>query len=224
MFKGIVFDFNGVLWWDGHLQTEAWQQFALEQRGTAFSNEELAIHMHGRTNKYVFSYLLGREVVGKELMDLIDQKESVYRGLCLAQGDQFILSPGSVDLLSFLCDFKIPHTIATASERINLDFFVDHLSLSRWFDIHDIVYDSGVLSGKPAPDIYLQATQNLGLKPVDCVVVEDAFSGIQAAHAAGIGYIIALGPRSSHDKLLALDGVDEAVENLDQIRREELFA
>lgn len=224
MFKGIVFDFNGVLWWDGHLQTEAWQQFALELRGTVFSKEELAIHMHGRTNKYVFSYLLGREVVGKELMDLIDQKESAYRGLCLAQGDQFILSPGSVDLLTYLCDLKIPHTIATASERTNLEFFVAHLSLSRWFDIHDIVYDDGVLSGKPAPDIYFQATQNLGLKPVDCIVVEDAFSGIQAAHAAGIGYIIAIGPRSSHDKLLSLDGVDEAAENLGQVRREELFA
>jgi beta-phosphoglucomutase-like phosphatase (HAD superfamily) len=224
LFKGIVFDFNGVLWWDGHLQTEAWQQFALEVRGTAFSKEELAIHMQGRTNTYVFSYLLGREVAGKELFDLIDQKESVYRGLCLEQGDRFILSPGSVNLLTYLCDRKIPHTIATASERTNLDFFVAHLSLPRWFDIHDIVYDDGVLSGKPAPDIYLQAARNLGLKPVDCIVVEDAFSGIQAAHTAGIGYIIAIGPRSSHDTLLSLDCVDEAVERLDQVRRDALFA
>ncbi|MFC1820623.1 hypothetical protein ACFLZG_06020 [Thermodesulfobacteriota bacterium] len=53
--------------------------------------------------------------------------------------------------------------------------------------------------------------------------VEDACSGIQAACAAGIGYIIALGPRSSHNILRDLEGVDEVVENLGQIRKEELF-
>lgn len=224
LFKGIVFDFNGVLWWDGHLQAEAWQQCALELRGTALSREELDIHMHGRTNRHVFSHLLGRKVGGKELMRLIDLKESAYRNLCLAQGEKFILSPGAVDLLTYLCDFHIPHTIATASERSNLDFFVSYLSLSQWFNIHHIAYDDGAISGKPAPDIYLKATRNLDLKPAECVVVEDAFSGIIAAHAAGIGHIIALGPQSTHDKLLSFDGVDEAVENLGQIRKEELFA
>jgi beta-phosphoglucomutase-like phosphatase (HAD superfamily) len=222
-FKGIVFDFNGVLWWDSHLQVEAWQRCAETLRGRGFSEDELTIHMHGRTNRYVFSYLLEREVAGEELLTLIDQKESAYRRLCLAQGELFALSPGAENLLTFLVVNQVSHTIATASERTNLDFFVAHLELSRWFRIADIVYDDGLLPGKPAPDIYLRAAQNLGLKPCDCVVIEDAYSGIQAARSAGIGHIIAIGPRSTHDKLRDIEGVNEVVENLGQIRKEELF-
>ena len=160
---------------------------------------------------------MGRKVVGEELLKLTDQKESAYRELCLAQGGLFALSPGAVDLLTFLTGFGIPHTIATASERTNLDFFVSHLGLSRWFRIPDIVYDDGALAGKPAPDIYLRAAQNLGLEPAECIVVEDAHSGIHAARAAGMGHIIAIGPQSDHDKLREIEGVDEVVENLGQI-------
>lgn len=222
-FQGIIFDFNGVLWWDGHLHVEAWQYWAHKFWGRDLSDDEIAIHMHGRTNQHVFSYLIGREVHGDELKTLIDQKESFYRELCLAQGEGFALSPGAIDLLGFLAAFRIPRTIATASERTNLDFFVAHLGLSKWFNITDVVYDNGVLPGKPAPDIYRHAAHNLGLNPNQCVVVEDAYSGIQAASAAGIGHIIAIGPLSSHDKLRNIEGVDEVVENLGEIRREELF-
>ncbi len=76
---------------------------------------------------------------------------------------------------------------------------------------------------KPAPDIYLQAARNLAVAPAHCVVVEDSRSGIQAAYAAGIGHIIALGPSQGHAQLTCLEGVDKVVENLAQISREELF-
>ena len=41
-FEAIIFDFNGVLWWDGHLQDQAWKQFSAEKRGSVFSEEEMA--------------------------------------------------------------------------------------------------------------------------------------------------------------------------------------
>jgi beta-phosphoglucomutase-like phosphatase (HAD superfamily) len=222
-FKGIIFDFNGVLWWDGPLQVESWQRCAHSLRGRFFSEEELDLCMHGRTNRDVFSYLMGREVGGGELATLIHRKESAYRQGCLSQGERFALSSGAAALLAFLMDCGIPHTIATSSERTNLDFFVEHLELSKWFTIPDIVYDDGTLPGKPAPDIYLRAAANLGLKPAECVVVEDAHSGIQAARAARIGHIIAIGPRSTHDRLRGIEGVNEVVENLGQIRKEGLL-
>lgn len=222
-FQGMIFDFNGVLWWDSHLQAKAWQHCARSLRGREFSDEELAIHMHGRTNQYVFSYLIGRVVQGEELIRLTQQKESSYRQLCLAQGEQFALSPGAGDLLNFLVRFQIPRTIATASERTNLDFFVAQLGLTQWFDVSQIVYDDGILPSKPAPDIYLRAAKNLRLEPLNCIVVEDAYSGIQAAHAAGIGFIIAIGPKQTHEHLCRIKEVDEVIENLSQIPKEDLF-
>jgi beta-phosphoglucomutase-like phosphatase (HAD superfamily) len=73
--RGIVFDFNGVLFFDAHLQTTSWHGMAKDLRGREMTGEELAIHMHGRPNSYVLSYLAGRQIVGKELLDLTQAKE-----------------------------------------------------------------------------------------------------------------------------------------------------
>jgi beta-phosphoglucomutase-like phosphatase (HAD superfamily) len=222
-FHGIVFDFNGVLLWDRHLQIQAWQKFARALRGKEFSEQELDIHMHGRNNDYVFSYLMGRPVQNDELERLIEQKEHTYRNLCLEQSDQFVLSPGANELLDFFLRHHIPRTIATASGRENVDFFISHLGLAQWFHIPSIVFDDGKVPGKPAPEIYLRAAQNIGLEPKNCVVVEDALSGIQSACTAGIGYIIAIAPSHSQSQLRRIKGVDMVVENLGQIPKENLF-
>lgn len=221
-YRGIIFDFNGVLWWDSHLQEQAWKQFSREIRGASVSDEEMAIHVHGRNNRHTLEYLTRRNVGGEELVQLTQRKETIYRRLCLEQGPGFRLSPGAIELLGFLVDRRIPLTIATASERTNLDFFVVHLDLARWFEVEKIVYDDGTTPGKPAPDIYLRAARNLGLEPACCVVVEDSHSGIQAARSAGIGHIIALAPADRHRRLAQLAGVAGVIENLGQFPREVL--
>jgi beta-phosphoglucomutase-like phosphatase (HAD superfamily) len=222
-FQGIIFDFNGVLLWDTHLQEQAWRQFAAEIKGKPFSDEDLAEHMHGRTNQYVLEYVTGRPITGVELRQLTQQKEAIYRRMCLARPQDFVLSPGAVDLLDFLTARSIPRTIATASEKTNLDFFVTHLNLTRWFNLAQIVYDDGSQPGKPAPDVYLQAARDLGLSPAQCIVVEDSRAGLQAAYAAGIGHIIALGPADTQPPLCQIEGVNRVVKNLGQIPSKELF-
>jgi beta-phosphoglucomutase len=217
--KGLIFDFNGVLWWDGPLQEQSWVEFSTEIRGVLLSAEEMAVHVHGRNNRHTLEYLVGRAIEENEVEQLSEQKERVYRGLCLAQGPDFRLSPGAVELLDDLVAHNICHTIATASGWANVDFFVKHLHLERWFDVERIVYDDGSGPGKPAPDIYVRAARSLGLDPAQCVVVEDSRSGIQAAHRARIGYIVALGPVPTHGLLARWEGVDEVIENLGQFPR-----
>jgi beta-phosphoglucomutase-like phosphatase (HAD superfamily) len=222
-FKAIIFDFNGVLWWDAHLQEGSWRQFAVAAFGATLSKREIADHVHGRTNQHTLEYLAGRPLGRDEVWQLTQQKETIYRQMCLDQGPGFSLSPGATELLGFLVSHGVPRTIATASEGVNVGFFVEHLGLGQWFDVQQIVYDDGSRPGKPAPDIYLQAARNLGLEPAWCVVVEDSSSGIRAARAAGIGHIVALGPVVKHDRLLRLAGVCEAVESLGKIPKERLF-
>ncbi len=221
-FQGIIFDFNGVLWWDGQLQESAWRQFSAQMRGAPFSDEEMAIHVHGRNNQHTLSYLAGRSLAPHEVERLGEEKEILYRRLCLDQGPGFQLSPGAEELLDYLVAQDIPHTIATASGKRNLDFFITHLHLDRWFSVASIVYDDGTRPGKPAPDLYLQAAANLSLEPAECIVVEDSHSGIQAAHAAGIGYVVALGPAQIHSRLIRLEGVHEIIESLQHFPRERL--
>jgi HAD superfamily hydrolase (TIGR01509 family) len=218
-YRGVIFDFNGVLLDDAGLQIEAWQRVAKDLRGYQMTEEELAVQMHGRPNSHVLSYLTGREIAGAELLALIQVKESLYRELCLKNPAGLQLSPGARELLEALVARGVPRTIATSSEKTNLDFFVERLGLQRWFDVTKIVYDDGRRPGKPAPDMYLAAAHNIAVAPKECVVVEDAISGVQAARAAGIGYVIGIGPPEAQARLLASGLVSAVIESLTQFPR-----
>ncbi len=221
--QGIIFDLNGVLLWDGALQEEAWARFSAAVRGRALSPEEMAVHVHGRNNRYTLEYLLSRPLSGDEIERLSEEKEEHYRRLCLAQGRAgFRLSPGAASLLDWLAAHGVPRAIATASGRVNVDFFREHLGLDRWFD-QALVYDDGTLRGKPAPDLYLRAAGTLGLAPAGCVVVEDSVSGLEAARAAGTGLVVALGPPGKHAALAALPGVSLVIKSLADLPARELF-
>ena len=213
-YQGIIFDFNGVLILDTPLQEKAWKMFAHTQRGYAFDEQEMSIHVHGRPNSHTLNYLFGQPLLDNELGEQIQIKESIYRKLCLDSKDQFCLSPGAVQLLNYLKKYQVPRTIATASEITNLNFFIHHLRLDHWFDVNRIVYDDGTISGKPEPDIYVKAAKNIGLNPSECIVIEDSVSGIEAAKRAGIGFIIALGENALHGQLKQLPGVQEVIETL----------
>lgn len=212
-----------MLWWDTPLQEQAWRRFSAILRGHPLSDEEIALHVHGRTNRHTLETLLGRRLTAQEVSTFTQQKESLYRSLCLAQGEKFCLSPGAVPLLDFLVQHGIPHTIATASEKTNLDFFVEHLRLEQWFKLDQIVYDDGLLPGKPEPDIYLRAAVTLHLEPAECVVVEDSISGLEAAQAAGIGLVIALAPPERHAALIEAGKANLALASLAQFPAEEIF-
>ncbi|MEC5398324.1 HAD family hydrolase [Uliginosibacterium sp. H1] len=212
--QGVIFDFNGVLLWDAALHEEAWQAAALRLRGRPLDAHEFEHHVHGRPNASILAYLLGRPVAGAELEALAQQKESLYRERCLQRPDIFVLSPGATRLLDTLVAADVPRTIATSSDRRNLDFFIAHLGLARWFDVTRIVHDDGSRPGKPAPDCYLQAAANLGPAAQDCIVVEDAVSGFRAARAAGVGCLIALADPSRAAQLGADHGVDQVIASL----------
>lgn len=71
----------------------------------------------------------------------VEQKEQIYRALCLEDDVNFHLAPGVHELLDFITEHHIPTTIATASGRTNLDFFIRQFRLDRWFKPERIVYD-----------------------------------------------------------------------------------
>lgn len=222
-YQGIIFDFNGVLWWDTHLQGESWSRYAAMLRGQPLSKDEIAQHIVGRDNRYILHYLTGQLYQGRELEDHTDRKETIYRNMCLEQGDDFRLSPGAVNLLDWLQAYQIGRAIATSAGEENVLFYYIYLGLWRWFDLQNIVYDDDHIATKPAPDSYLLAAKTLGLSPAQCAAVEDSQHGILAARSAGIGCIIALGDKESHHALSQIDGVQYMVENLGQVPVESLF-
>lgn len=218
-FRGVLFDFNGVLFWDNPLHEAAWRQYSRQLRGHPMTEREMVEQVHGKVNRDIFTYVLGQTPDDERLAAMIAEKEAIYRRLCLAAGDAFRLSPGAAGLLDFLAANDIPRAIATSSPRQNLDFYVAHLGLGRWFGDEQLVCDRGAYPGKPAPDIYLEAAARLGLPPPACVVVEDSLAGIAAARAAGIGHIVALGPAGQHATLAAMPGVGTVIGDLGHFPR-----
>jgi beta-phosphoglucomutase-like phosphatase (HAD superfamily) len=218
-YKGIIFDFNGVILWDEEWHKEAWKEAGKELIGR-YPTEEEFLEMWGRTNAGVFELLSGRKPDEAELKYLVDVKEKMYRDIAIKQKD-FHLSPGSVELFNLLKNSNIPFTIATSSEVNNTKFFFENLPLNNWFSMEKIVFDNGAFAGKPAPDIYIKAEKLIGIEPKECIVVEDAKSGITAAYAAGIGKIIALNSRVNEEILKTLPGVKRVIQRLDEITLED---
>ncbi len=219
MYKGIIFDFNGTLFWDSEKHQEAWREFSKRLRAHAFTDDEMREYMFGRTNEDIIKYLIGKQPSKEMVENFAKEKEAVYRDMCRKDAKNTVLAPGAVEFLDFLTENNIPHTIATMSEKDNVDFYIDEFKLEKWFDLDKIVYSDGTIPGKPAPDIYIKAAQKLNLEPQKCIVAEDAISGIESARAANIGKIIAIASMESIDLYKNIPAVSQIIKNFNEIDR-----
>lgn len=91
--------------------------------------------------------------------------------------------PGIRELLEHLKGRGIPCAITSSSPVERIQSFLGPLGLYGYFD--QIISGHDVPNGKPAPDIYLYGAAALGLKPEDCLALEDSPAGICSAYAAG---------------------------------------
>jgi beta-phosphoglucomutase-like phosphatase (HAD superfamily) len=98
--------------------------------------------------------------------------------------------PGAIDLFNWLKNNKIPYTIATASDKENVDFYFDYLNLSHFFNRSKVVLNDGTIPGKPDPTLFNLAFEQLGLSPCEVLIFEDSFNGIMAAENAKAGKIV----------------------------------
>lgn len=216
-YRGIIFDFNGTLFFDSQKHLDAWREFSKRIRQTAFSDEEMRKYMFGRTNKDIIAYAAGKELSQETADKLAAEKEALYREMCKKDKENLKLAPGAVDFLDFLKANNIKRTIATMAEKDNVDFYIESFNLAQWFDINKIVYSDGKIKGKPAPDIYLLAAAKLDLEPAECIVIEDALSGIEAARKAGTGKIIAIASMDDKTIYENIPCVNTVITNFNEI-------
>lgn len=210
MFKAVIFDFNGTLFFDTEKHIKAWEKYAESIVGRPLTDDENAAII-GRSNQFILEFLLGRLPTDEELKAMGEEKEAVYRSMCLEDLENFHLAEGVECFLTSLRENNIPLTIATSSPLSNIEFYFENMGIGKWFDVDKIVYDNGCIKGKPEPDIYIAAAKKLGISPEDAIVFEDSFSGIKAAKAAGIGKVVAVASYISADRLAETVGVDKVI-------------
>jgi beta-phosphoglucomutase len=187
-FKGVIFDFNGTLFWDTKLHNKAWDTFLERKNLPPISDSYKMRRIHGKNSEAIFNMLFDKVHTKEKIKEYVYEKETIYQELCLKSG--LTLASGAVEFFEFLKSAKISYTIATASEQYNVNFFIKLLQLERWFNLDKIVFDDGTLKGKPDPEIFLKAMKKIAQTPDRVVIFEDSIAGITAAERAKAGKII----------------------------------
>jgi len=89
---------------------------------------------------------------------------------------------------------------------------LEMFSLDEYF--HEVVSGDCAENGKPHPEIYIQAAMRLGVKPDECVAIEDSINGVKSAKAAGMFCIAIPDKRLSRDKFSEADMIMESLDEL----------
>ena len=138
-------------------------------------------------------------------------KEVFYRKFCLEDQEKFHLVEGTVEFFNNLKEKEIPFTIASASIKTNIDFFVKEFGLAKWINPEDIVYDDGSYENKVA--MFQDAAKKLRVDIKECMIVEDSVSGIHSAYLAGCRNIVVIDSSNRAEEYRALPGVVKVIQN-----------
>lgn len=210
-YKGVIFDFNGTLFFDTGQHEQAWREYIKVLCGKEVTEDEFRYCIHGRTNADILKYFFHNGLTEREIERHSEAKEEVYRRLCMKMSDRLHLADGAYELLDMLKAAGVRMAVATSSGRSNTQFYIKRFDLWRWFNQNSFIYNDGSIPGKPEPDIYLTAAEAIGLEPSECIIFEDMPIGVESAVAAGAGRIIGVASSLSQEFLASVSGVEEVI-------------
>ncbi len=184
---GFIFDLDGVITDTAEYHFRAWKRLA-DDEGIPFTRADNE-HLRGVSRRDSLMFLLqGRQYPEDKIQEMMARKNRYYLESIenITPND---LLPGARDLLDEICAAGLKSALGSASK--NARDVIDRLEIGNLFDAISDGYS--VARQKPAPDLFVHAAGQLDLSPFECVVVEDAAAGIEAARAGGF-YSIGLGP------------------------------
>ncbi|NJM72760.1 MAG: beta-phosphoglucomutase [Scytonema sp. RU_4_4] len=202
--RGVIFDLDGVLTDTAEYHYLGWQKMADEEK-LPF-NREANETLRGISRRESLLKIVGNKKYSEtQLQEMMDRKNRYYVDFIQTMTPADLL-PGTITLLDELKQAGIKIALGSASK--NARTVIEKLGIA---DRIDVVADGySVEQPKPAPDLFLFAAKQLGLEPEQCVVVEDAAAGIEAALAARM-WAVGLGPTervgAAHVVLPSLAGV-----------------
>jgi HAD superfamily hydrolase (TIGR01509 family) len=178
--RAVIFDLDGTIVDNMFLHAEAFAVFAERHGLPALTSADRA-KLDGRRNSEIFPVLFGREMAADEWQAYEHEKEELYRELSRGR---LTLVAGLPALLDRLESRGMARALATSAPELNVAHTLNEVGLASAFPT--IVRGDQVPRGKPAPDVFVEASRQLDVPPDDCVVFEDAPMGILAAQAAGM--------------------------------------
>ena len=194
--KAFIFDLDGVLVFTDRFHYLAWKQMA-DEKGIYF-DEIINNRLRGVSRMDSLEIILeryeGPELSADEKLALATKKNEAYRKLL----EQMTPEDVSEDVRETLAELRRRGVkISLGSSSRNARFILERVGL---LDAFDAISDgNNITRSKPDPEVFLKAAQMLKLSPGDCLVIEDAYAGIDAAKAGGFT-AVAIGDATTHEK------------------------
>jgi beta-phosphoglucomutase len=190
MLKAVLFDCDGVIADSEHLHFDLFQKVLKEDLGVDLSQAEYAEKYLAMDDRGCFTAVCkarGRSLDEPMLASLIAKKTAMYKKTA---SENLVILPGVVEFVMSVSQ-RFPLAMASGALRDEVILMIDAAGIKDYFDA--VVGAEDVTNGKPAPDAYLKALEELNkkhpgknLQPSECLVVEDSIHGIHSAHAAGM--------------------------------------
>lgn len=180
--KGIIFDLDGVIVSTDEQHYQGWQALA-DRLGIPFSRE-VNNRFRGVSRMAcmeILQELGGKHYTEQEKLQYAAWKNDYYRSL-LGKMSPEDLREEVKSTLDALRARGLKLAIGSSSK--NAKYILERIGLADYFDA--VSDGTNITRSKPDPEVFLKAAQFLGLEPQECLVVEDAVSGVEAAHAGGM--------------------------------------
>jgi beta-phosphoglucomutase family hydrolase len=203
--EAVLWDLDGVIADTGEYHYQAWQE-VFGKRGANFSHKDF-MHHFGQRHDTIIKFALGN-LPPEEFRKITEEKQVSYRRRV---ANNIRALPGAITLLKSLVEHGIKSAIASSAPPENIDIILRGLGIKELFQA--IAWGTEVAEGKPSPQIFLLAAEKLGVKPPDCVVIEDAIAGVTAAKRAGMKCVAVT---NSHPGI-SLNKADLIVDTLEAI-------
>ena len=158
----------------------AWKE-TLDREGISITYEDF-LSSFGQRNDAILTEWLGEDAPAGQIERIGHVKEARYRELVRVEG--LAPLPGAAEWVERLHKRGWRQAIASSAPRANVEAVLDALKFRRWFQA--IVAAEDVQAGKPDPQVFLIAADRLAVEARDCIVVEDARAGVEAAKRAGM--------------------------------------
>ena len=209
MIEAIIFDMDGVLVDSEpfHIEIEK-RQFKMNQ--ISISDEEHQ-HFMGTAADAMWKNIAERHVLPIPIEEIIEQNRTESLRF-FSELTEIPVMPGLIDLLEKLKKKNYPMAVASSSFPEIIDLILVKTSLKKYFQV--IVSGEEAGKSKPEPDVFLLAAQKLGVKPEKCLVIEDSFNGIKAAHAAGMSCVAYQSPGIDPKTQKEADSIVKSFEQL----------
>jgi beta-phosphoglucomutase family hydrolase len=198
VFKGAIFDMDGVLVDNLECHVEAFKIIGLEMGYDL--TVEMVRSVFGRSTVDMLYGMTGKEIGAEEGLELDTRKEEIYRQLARPRLREMMV-PGLLELLEFFKSASLKMAVASSGPDGNVSMVLDGLGIRNYFSA--VVTGSQVKKGKPDSECFLKAAGEIGIPPEECLIFEDSIAGIKAALASG-GRCVALTTTHTREEVSAV--------------------